>query len=344
MKKGLLFSVFITMTLCGHAQTDRVATLQGARNLVVNTTDGQSDCYLVTASQSLMIHKREGRLVFGNKSLRPDSIAGMRLGIPQKFSFDEDSTVFTPREVNHGLLAFRSTLSVGKWNTLALPVSLTGRQVADAFGEDALLADVKDIVEDETMAQFNFKTISLNTDEVVIEPNMVYLIRPTREPDIAIGKTTSVAYGDKKISGPVYLIADVSMQKGKDNPGYTLLYSNQKNLRFRFHGTYTMREIPNSSTHPIYSLTDDGVFAQTTEAVSVPAFHGWLQEVLNSDGKPLQFFVDGIGMSEDVTDISFTLSNIPFSSKAIYTLDGRQVTGNPRSGLYIINGKKVFVK
>lgn len=331
------------MTLLGYAQADRVTTLQGARNLVVNTTDGQSDCFLVTASQSLIIHKRDGRLVFGSKSMRPDSIASMRLCIPQKFSFNEDSTVFTPREVNHGLLAFRSTLNLNCWNTLVLPVSLTGRQVADAFGEDALLACFKDISEGETTAQINFKTVSLNTDEVVVEPNMVYLIRPTREPDIATGKTTSVVYGDKKIPGPVYLIADVTLQKGKDNPGYTLLYSDQKNLRFRWNGTFTTRKVSYNATRPIYSLTDSGFFAQTTEDISLAAFHGWLQETQNVESKALLFFVDGIGMSEDMTGISLTTHHTPLSSE-IYTLDGRKVTGQPRSGLYIINGKKVFVK
>ena len=120
--------------------------------------------------------------------------------------------------MSHGLLAFRSTLNMNQWNTLVLPVSLTGRQVADAFGEDALLADFKDIIEGETTAQFNFKTIPLNTDEVVVKSEMLYLIFPTRQPDIATGKTTSVVYGDKKIPGPVYLIADVSLQKGKDVP------------------------------------------------------------------------------------------------------------------------------
>ena len=76
----------------------------------------------------------------------------------------------------------------------------------------------------------------------------------------------------------------------------------------------------------------------------MPAFHGWLQEAMNTEGKTLQFFVDGIAMGGDFSDIPLTFYDSPSASKTIYTLDGRKLTGQPRSGLYIINGKKVFVK
>ena len=76
-------------------------------------------------------------------------IKGIRLKEVPKVMLNEDSTVFTSRTVEHGLLAFRRSLAVGKWNSLIVPFDLTGKQVRDAFGDDCVVAKVKGVTNGE---------------------------------------------------------------------------------------------------------------------------------------------------------------------------------------------------
>jgi hypothetical protein len=266
----------------------------------------------------------------------------MRVEVPQKFVLNEDSTTFTPYSVDHGLLALRRSLQVNKWNSLVVPVSLNGRQIVDAFGEGTQLAVFKDMIEGDTEAQVNFQTISLDTDDEVLAANIHYLIRPTREPDIALGKTSTVNYGTARVPGPAYLIADAMMDAASKTPQYRTVQSDQKNVRLRLTGTYTLRDNKQKVVNA-FLVNDEGNFIMQTDSVAVKAFSSWILPARNTNETAIHFYVDGISLSGDIMGVA-QVENGKRKIDHYYDLQGRRVVTPQKRGIYIINGKKVFVK
>ena len=343
MKRSLFISLLVGVSGWVCAQTDRVTTLQNARTLVVSDSEGQRDYYQVTTAKPFVIRKEDGKLVLPGKQQPLADVKSLRLEVPQKFQLSEDSTTFTSYNVDRGLLALRRTLLLNKWNSLVVPVAVTGVQVKDAFGEDAQLAAYHDIIEMETEAQVNFQTIDLNTDEVVLQPNQHYLVRPTREPDIAKGRTSSVNYGTSKVSGPAYLIADAIMTAADKAPQYKTVRSDQDQVRLRFNGTYTLRDGRQKLIN-VFCVNDEGNICMQTDSVVAKAFTSWIVQSRNTNQIPIRFYVDGISVSDDAADIADVRGEIEEGRSVIYDLQGRQVINPRKRGLYVINGKKVFVK
>ena len=324
------------------AQTDRITKLQGARTLVVTDSEGQKDSYQVTTDKSFVIHLQDGKLLFGNKAMSLDAIEKMRLETPQKFLLNEDSTTFTAYDVDGGLLALRRDFLLNKWNSLVLPVSLTGQHVIDAFGEDAQLATLNDIIETEQEAQVNFRTIDINTDDEVITPGVHYLIRPTREPDIALGKTSTVNYGTARVPGPAYLVEGATMVASNKSPQYKTIRSDQDHVRLRHTGTYIRREGRQQPIN-VYAFNTEGNMTWHTDSVAAKGFTSWLMLARNTNQTDIHFYVDGISLNGDLTGIINVKSKKQTSGEKAYDLQGRQVSDLKR-GLYIVNGKKVYVR
>lgn len=334
--------LLIVASVVTYAQTDRVTTLQGARTLVVTDSEGQRDNYQVTTEKPFVIHLKEGKLMFGNKTMSLDAINNMRIETPQKFLLNEDSTTFSPYNVEGGLLALRRDFQLNKWNSLVLPVSLTGRHVMDAFGEDALLASFSNIVENENEAQVNYRTINLETDDEVIAPGVHYLIRPTREPDILVGQTSTAYYGATRVSGPAYLLEGAIMTTSNKSPQYKTEQSDLKNVRLRFTGTYTRLEGRNQPLN-VYVLNADGEMKLHADSVAAKAFTSWVIPARNTNEIAVNFYVDGIGLTGDPAGLTEVRAESSEVKDRIFDLQGRKISTLKR-GLYIINGKKVYVR
>ena len=350
MKKMLLTALLLATMTWASAQSERVTRLQGSRNLIVTTTDGHAAYHTTSAAQSLIIRKEGDKLVFDGQPIAMSDIQKMRLVTPQKYILNEDSTTFTPMEVDRGLLALRYDFQLNKWNTLVLPVSLTGEQVIEAFGEGTQLAVYMGATENE-WAQIDFDFIDLNTTETVVNPDKYYIIRPTREPDIAVGQTTNVYYGTTRVPGPAYIIYNVSMVKNKDFPANQSLSSTERNLGMRVSGAYKSQKV-SYLNRVFFCMNDNGLFYEANDSVEMKAFHNWMVLVRNNNNLPFRFYINGI--DEDLTLASIeglTVSDgqtIPDAS--IYDLSGRRLgtrqslNGRLPRGIYISNGKKIMVR
>lgn len=359
MKYNKTILLILTLSLASHLaaepsvspdESDRVTMLQSAKNLVINTTDNHSYYYLVTSEQSRTMFRSNGQVVIGSDKFSVSDISSIRLQNLPRFSLNEDSTeINTDYAVNHGLLAFRRSFHLGQWNSLVVPFNLTGAQVREAFGEDAILARARAITGD-AKAVLEFETIGLDTDDIVIEAGSHYLLRPTREPDIADGEQTSVAYGAIKVPGPLYVIPNVSLSTGQTMPANKVYRSDDDQLRLRFKGTYKLldgRSKVYSSNHRLFALDDRGLFCELADSVAMKAFRSWIEEARNNNQQEVAFYIDGV--SEDLTPVGVfapLVSGIrQQADDDAYTLQGHKVDRSMlKPGIYIINRKKVVIK
>ena len=330
------------LPLTAQAQESRIATLQGARALAITQGKATSNI-MVTSDKSVVIHLKDGKLVVGNETMDMENTT-LRLKTLPKFAIDEDSTAFSGKySVDFGLVAFRRTMNVGQWNSLVVPFSLTGSQVTDTFGEDAQLATLTG-VSDGAEPAVEFQTVDLNTNEVVVKANEHYLIKPSREPDIAAGSQTSVAYGSGKVAGPVYAIGGVTMAKSQ-TPKYQSLQSADKSTSIRVRGIYNASEIA-MSTNPRYVLGDEGRFYQIADNIQQKAFRSYVEESSEVSHSRLHFYINGVDedLSPETTGIRDMVRTRDRKTETVFDLQGRRMEQPVKPGLYIIDGKKVVVK
>lgn len=345
MKRLLLTSIIGCLFFgSAAAQTSRVTELQKANNFTITLTDGRVCHYLVSDNQTYKVHYGDQQIVIAGDAYDKADIRSMRFVSLPRFSLNEDSTAIGGNyAVNYGLMAFRRSFDVGKWNSIVVPFSLTGAHLREAFGDDAMLAKLKAVQEGD-VATVEFETVDLGTSEVALEAGVHYLLRPTRQPDIAAGARTSVVYGSGYVLGPVYVIPNVSLEKGKTQPANQALHSNNDQVRVRMRGSYVnLENSPYTSSQLLFSMSD-GLFAQAADGVAVKAFRSWLEQVRNTNNLTYRFYINGI--DEDLTATTAIHEVLMEGGHAVgnvYDLSGRKVA-KPSRGLFIQNGKKLFVK
>lgn len=348
MKKLLVFLSLCMATGGLYAQSSRMQYLESARNFVIQTKSGAAYHYLVHSQQTYKMQKKDGLLTIAGDEFNVDDIKEMRFVTLQRYVLSEDSTTFSGGyTIDHGLLAFRRSMTKGQWNTLVVPFSLTGRQVLDAFGEGTLLAEPRGVTLGD-VATVEFDAIALDTDAEVIAAGMHYLIKPTREPDVAAGSMTNSIYAGKRIDGPVYVIPNVSMQNTEKTPSLSRLRSTDSNVFFALRGTYQKQTASYAPTlSKLYTLDDSGQFVIAENGIQLQAFRSWLELVKNTNNLDIRFYINGV--DEDITGTS-GLRDILIENHqddCIFDLSGRRIAGSAsqlKAGIYIINGKKVNIK
>ena len=344
LKTNIIALWLLMPPLAAAAQSDRITALQNARSLLISEgATGRVLQRTIESGGSQMLHISNGRLVSAGDTVEMRT-ASLRVTAMPRFAVDEDSTTFASAySVEHGLLAFRRTMNVGQWNTLAVPFNLTGSQLRDAFGDDCQLLEYARAISEPSPA-LEFDAVDLATDDVVVRAGQHYLLKPTREPDIAAGRQTTVAYGSAKVAGPVYAIADVTMGSGQLIPRNTALRSEDNKVRLRLRGNYAAYTIPVNNT-PRYALNDEGHFLQLEEQLLQKGFRSWLENASSDNSTALRFYISGIGEDlGDPTGIASVLLDTPASTTA-YDLQGRpHPTATLQRGLYIVAGKKIIVR
>ena len=145
------------------------------------------------------------------------------------------------------------------------------------------------------------------------------------------------------MAGPVYAIPNVTLQSNQ-SPRLQTLRSNDTEVRVRVRGTYTSHNVGVTSS-PRYMLNDEGQFYQIADATDQKGFRSLYEDASPNEKLPLRFYINGIG--EDLTsaihDVQRSTFDVQHSTSNVHDLQGRRVT-TPKKGLYIINGKKVFIK
>jgi hypothetical protein len=149
---------------------------------------------------------------------------------------------------------YQRTLKAGNWTTICMPVSLTGAQVAQAFGDETLVSEF-DKVEGTCLKFKKTVDIATNLNEIIIQAGTPYIIKPSKKsPDYTNGKTLEIGNGQNNhtvtIDGNVYAIGGVTKGEGKGwqeeiSPGtpYTIITyrENTTEVKKTENGTLTTR-------------------------------------------------------------------------------------------------------
>ncbi len=276
-----------------------------------------------------------------------------------------------------GAVCLERTFKKDQWNSFSFPLPLTGEQVRFAFGEDAKLARIHSVG---NMSQnpnvIDFKTVTLFTTDVVVEPGNFYLLKPTKEPTsgidpleqqatyyelgrmfFSVNESEPDSYTHDRMSVNVLMKDEQSIVSRDGNhdgkasvnyvrtPGYKSFSVSGGNYTggTTAQGIYATKGSYAVSNNTIYHLAKD---------TPLKGFRGWitLQEPVGQQAKDFTMEVFGIFDKEPVsiaTDVDLPRIQILSDDEAVYDLSGRKV-GNLGSslpkGLYIVRGKKYLVK
>ncbi len=104
--------------------------------------------------------------------------------------------------------------------------------------------------------------------------------------------------------------------------------------RFYFLGTFEKKDIDDPNT---YYIKSDKVY-HVNEYFTLNAFRGYFKAA-GINAKSLSFVIEG----DDATAIESISAN-DIDAKEVFDLSGRKIGGIPAKGIYIVNGKKTWIK
>ena len=264
-----------------------------------------------------------------------------------------------------GTLILKRTMKVNTWNSIMLPVSLTVGQVKAAFGEDVKLS-CQPKQHSTVKSRISFESVNLDTDDenVAIEANKLYLIKPQKEPTGIEGEDpyTKKLKGGRELSipAPYYVINNVSLTKDPSLlPNYrsgvikeSSTTSTTPDEKLQFCGSVinqTNKVVPANS----YALgSNDGKWYFTQNALPIKGFRCWIATGSEAYAKTIRFFIDGVeeDMVTGIDNIVVENGNNNEVMGTVYNLNGQVVRTGATSleglpkGIYIVNNKKYIVK
>lgn len=281
-----------------------------------------------------------------------------------------------------GATCLERTFKKGQWNSFSFPLPLTGEQVRYAFGEDASLAKIHSVGKmSKNPEVIDFKTVSLFTTEVVVEPGHFYLLKPTKEPTAGIDpqerKTTyyelgrmffsvneneSAEYTHDKMSVNEVIKTDKqeieSLQHLHDGfagvnyvqtPNYSgFRVSNGIYTGTEANGIYAPKGSYVVSTNP---ETQESTIVHLNKDTRLKGFRGWINLNNAIDSQSKDFTMEIFGMFDEEPEQGGTTSvpriHLFTADESVYDLYGRKVgkLGDTLpKGIYIVKGKKYMVK
>ncbi len=255
-------------------------------------------------------------------------------------------------------LILKRTFTTGVYNSFCLPVSLTKKQMLEAFGSDIRMATLNGVLasENERIIHFNYVNIeSLNDDDYLLEKDKFYLIKPTNEG--MVEQTDATTQQHFYVINNVMLNEEVNIDNFFEDKTVEK-YSTAENGHFdgdfiRFRGTYINLDgdvNSKSSTEkivwgPSYILKDDATrygFYHCMSPENVKGFRCWIYETdipAESAGSKISFSFSNGNVVSSIDQLDETNIANTSNYNKLYNLSGQQVS-NDYKGMVIKNGKK----
>ena len=235
------------------------------------------------------------------------------------------------------------------WNTLTLPIDMTGAQVKSAFGDGVKLAEATGL-DYKNPYCITFKTIDVDNG---IQAGHFYLIQPAKEPNTPEGKTINII--NKEMTGPLYTLGRRNVPKISElqtefeDGGWTHPDHNS----IRYHGTYLKKDggVPGGS----YVFSKGNMY-HIKNAQNVKGFRFWIEDEepnQNGQAKPFTLSISGVEDQQESAQVITSISEVETVTEdnaAVYSLSGqflgkgKQLLNSLPKGIYVVNNKKYMVK
>lgn len=241
----------------------------------------------------------------------------------------------TKKETNASTMLKRN-MTLGKWNTLVLPVNMSSAQLKTAFGDLVQLAELSAL----SGTVLDFKSVDLSEDNP-LKAGHIYIIKPQQSP-VANSVTVNRANGTAvTVDGPFY---NIGRHSYKDlDPSKLSVTESSPDGVMTAHGTYVNTTCPSGS----YVLSHGDMYHIKRET-PVKGFRCWFTFDGNAP-KNVSFAIDGIAEGaiptglEDLVDTRLQPSDIYNANGQLVRRGATTLDGLPK-GVYIVNGKKIAVQ
>lgn len=238
-----------------------------------------------------------------------------------RIKFDENSSKLPPYTAGpKGNVRMTRTIKANQWSTIVLPFTLDKTKAETIFGSDVQLAEFSGFKvdygeDDENVVPLGI-TINFSAYTMSARKSMTggkpFLIKTSKD-------ISSFEADDCSLAGAV---TDVNK-------------TDEFNTSGKFTGTFVKTKVPEDGL-----FISDEKFYYSTGATNIKAFRGWFELGAVLD-KETDFSVKMY-----IGDIETKVEGISVrdAGGTIYDLSGRKMDKPQKSGIYIVNGKKVIMK
>lgn len=317
------------------------------------------------------------RLLYASKTINADLILDQDRADLQ-YLLDVDDPL------QNKTLRLNKTFELHKWNTFVLPVSLTLKQLRDAFGSNTRLAELDVLTESGIQFQ-SVKFDGMADDDIALHAYKPYLIIPEKDRldnkkaytaefvnagTGEVSQTIKVAIAAKHYVIPKVSLSVEDLKKVNKNTWATAVSESTDHMMeawgtlARTFGDATQKEdgtwdITNKSKFLTgrdqligsYFFDNGKMYHSATRPRGLRGFSCWFKPAEGAQ-KNAQFTLDGVTQSGTTAlDDIFADGEQPVSrfAQGVYNLNGQLVkqgnsTAGLPSGLYIVNGKKCIVR
>ena len=287
----------------------------------------------------------------------------------------------SPNNRYSGALSLKRSFKKGQWNSFAFPIPLTGEQVRYAFGEDAKLAVLHSVGGiSHRSSVIDFKSVELKpTDPLTaaVEPGKFYLLWPTVDPTpgadpngivcdyYTMGRNFfSVNPADSgnadykhPVMDPATLSASQAISSHQNENDGTSFVNYVQTKDYSNFSIGTDKQYNGTAETDIYAtkgsyVVSNGTIYELNRDTKIRGFRGWIEldhSVFDDQSSSVKMSLNGVVDGDIVDNIDLTtLMPVPLADDtAVYDLAGRKVgtLGDKLpKGIYIVGGKKMFVK
>lgn len=321
-------------------------------NVVIYATKGQTITIGLrkdAATQSRVANKVNGKAYYYDTDFAIVDNISVHFYGDDAMILDEDakSTDYMKQKETNVNVLLKRKLTLGQWNTLVLPITVTMAQLKAAFGDDVELAKLQGVgTISGVSTDIDYRKVTLTADGDAIEPGSFYLIKTNKD-------RTHISYStseQKSIDGYFYLIGRRSFDWTTVLPSIASEYhgegNNYEHGKVKATGTYIT--LPNGCPAGSYVFSNGNMY-HTQSAKTIKGFRYWLSDA--SEASPSKELMFNLLPDNSVpTAISTVKSRHGQTNNLVYRVDGRVVrvydgslNGLPQ-GIYIVNGKKYSVK
>lgn len=294
---------------------------------------------------------------------------------------DFDKKVHVTDEQQEVTYNLRRIFNINQWNALVLPVSLTAKQLKEAFGNDVKLSRLYGVNENRT-TQLVFNRVNLtNDDDIVLNAHDCYVIKPSALNYLQDGETlidnnnASHEYYAEQIGvesptvstawGPLFQFKGVSQENWMPNSekpwnwidnsySYTIAPGGYPPSctwdRTTGNNQYKMRvtcyyERPQSVPAQRYIVENGKVYFLSAEYNNLYATYWSLEDVTGTTTKAFSMAFD----DDETTVIHGLEAEAKAEDNRMYNLNGQRIANDAKDGylpkgIYITNGRKVVVR